>query len=75
MQYIMKYPSMVGELTVVSDGTNITELWMSQQKYYAATVEGRVERRASIHSPICKRVAGCIFFRKKTGYSYASVKA
>lgn len=40
MQYMMKYPSMVGELIVVSDGTNITGLWMCQQKYYAATVEG-----------------------------------
>lgn len=44
----MKYPSMVGELTVVSDGENLTGLWMKQQKYYAATVKGEwIEEQVS----------------------------
>lgn len=36
----MKYPSMVGELTIVSDGTNLTGLWMCEQKKDAAMREG-----------------------------------
>ena len=45
---MMKYPSMVGELTVVSDGENLTGLWMKQQKYYAATVKGEwIEEQVS----------------------------
>lgn len=37
-EYIMKYAAPVGLLTIASDGTSITGLWMEGQKYYAATL-------------------------------------
>jgi len=42
MDYIMKYPSPLGELTVASDGENIVGLWLDGQKYFAATLNDEV---------------------------------
>jgi methylated-DNA-[protein]-cysteine S-methyltransferase len=39
MEYIHKIKSPVGILTVASDGTNITGLWIDGQKYFAKTLE------------------------------------
>lgn len=38
MDYIMKCPSPVGELTLASDGENIVGLWLEGQKYFTATL-------------------------------------
>jgi len=40
MVYTTKYKSPTGQLTLSSDGTNITGLWMDGQKYFAATLDG-----------------------------------
>lgn len=37
-QYIMVYSSPLGMLTLASDGTAITGLWIKGQKYYASTL-------------------------------------
>lgn len=40
MQYRMKYLSIVGELTLVSDGVNLNGLWMREQKKDTVTEKG-----------------------------------
>ena len=40
MTYTTKYNSPTGSLTLSSDGTNLTGLWMDGQKYFAATLDG-----------------------------------
>lgn len=37
--YMTKIPSPVGQLTLASDGTSLTGLWLVGQKYYAATLD------------------------------------
>lgn len=40
MDYIIKYTSPIGELTVASDGVHITGLWLKDQKYFGAALSG-----------------------------------
>jgi len=40
MTYTTKYKSPTGQLTIASDGTNLTGLWMDGQKYFEATLDG-----------------------------------
>lgn len=42
MYYSKNYESNVGGLTLVSDGENLTGLWMIGQKYYCKTVDGEM---------------------------------
>jgi methylated-DNA-[protein]-cysteine S-methyltransferase len=39
MEYIQKFNSPVGILTLASDGTNISGLWIEGQKYFARSLE------------------------------------
>jgi methylated-DNA-[protein]-cysteine S-methyltransferase len=39
MEYIQKLNSPVGILTLASDGTNISGLWIEEQKYFARSLE------------------------------------
>lgn len=39
MTYYFKYHSPLGVLTIASDGTHITGLWMEDQKYFGSTME------------------------------------
>ncbi|MCI2061495.1 MAG: methylated-DNA--[protein]-cysteine S-methyltransferase [Eubacteriaceae bacterium] len=43
MFYVKKYKSPVGELTIASDGLNITGLWMKGQKHFAVTLPAEHE--------------------------------
>lgn len=43
MQFITKYSSPVGVLTIASDGASITGLWMEGQKHFAATLDTETE--------------------------------
>lgn len=39
MNYTHEYVSPIGKLTIASDGTSVTGLWIKGQKYYADTLE------------------------------------
>lgn len=43
MTYKTTYNSPLGEMTLVSDGKNLTGLWIDGQKYFESTLYGRVE--------------------------------
>lgn len=45
VQYTTVCPSPLGSLTLASDGTNITGLWMENQKYYGSTLGTDVQER------------------------------
>ena len=45
MDYIVKYLSPVGELTIASDGESIVGLWLEGQKYFSATLNGEVTEK------------------------------
>ena len=38
MQYIYKYQSPIGGITIASDGSSLTGLWFDGQKYFAASL-------------------------------------
>lgn len=46
MMYVTELPSPVGRLTLASDGTAVTGLWLEGQKYYASTLS-----RDAVHQP------------------------
>lgn len=48
MYYSRNYQSNVGDLTLVSDGENLTGLWMVGQKYYCKTVDGEILPREEL---------------------------
>lgn len=39
MQYLGRYCSPIGNITLASDGTQLTGLWFENQKYYGATLD------------------------------------
>lgn len=45
MYYKTFYPSLVGKMTLVSDGENLTGLWIDGQKYAQSALSGRVEEK------------------------------
>lgn len=62
MLYTTEYASPIGPLTLASDGEGITGLWMHGQKYYAATLRGRVEEKNDLaHLYQGKRMADAYF--------------
>ena len=49
MQYLLRYDSPVGAMTMASDGEALTGLWFDGQKYFAAGVkEGCTERELPV---------------------------
>ncbi|MDR2592373.1 MAG: methylated-DNA--[protein]-cysteine S-methyltransferase [Chitinispirillales bacterium] len=53
MEYIQKIKSPIGTLTVSSDGTNVTGLWIEGQKYFARTLEkGVLEKNVPIFESV-----------------------
>lgn len=42
------YNSPLGEFTLAGDGENLTGLWMNKQKYFAATLQGRIEEKSDL---------------------------
>jgi len=48
MFFSTNYISPLGAITLAGDGENITGLWLDGQKYYAATVKGRIEERPDL---------------------------
>lgn len=45
MLYSTNYESPIGDLLLVSDGKNLTGLWMAGQKYFAATIGTDVAKK------------------------------
>ncbi len=48
MAYIQKITSPLGNITLASDGINLTGLWFDGQKYYADTIKEEVEKELPI---------------------------
>ena len=48
MMYLTEIPSPVGRLTLASDGTALTGLWLEGQKYFAATLSPDALRRPDL---------------------------
>ena len=48
MTCVARIPSPMGELTLASDGEALTGLWMSEQKYFAATLPADVRERGDL---------------------------
>lgn len=48
MPYTSTYDSPLGEITLAGEGDSLTGLWMSKQKYFAATLQGRVEEKPDL---------------------------
>ena len=64
MQYICKYQSPLGGITVSADGNSLTGLWFDGQKYFAATLPAR-EAAPRIRPDTA--VAGLLLQREKPG--------
>lgn len=45
MTFISKYKSKIGNITIASDGINLTGLWFDGQKYFLANVEKEIEEK------------------------------
>ena len=61
MDYICKIPSPVGELTVSSDGLNITGLWLLGQKYFAATIDANAKETDLPVFEVARKWLNCYF--------------
>lgn len=48
MEYVSKYDSPLGVITLASDGENITGLWIENQKYYAMTLSKYSEKEIDV---------------------------
>nr|MDD6335566.1 methylated-DNA--[protein]-cysteine S-methyltransferase [bacterium] len=46
MPYISLYQSPLGPITLASDGRHITGLWFNGQKYFAATLTGKAQKKS-----------------------------
>lgn len=55
--------SPLGTLTLASDGTALTGLWLEGQKYFAATMGQKAEEQNGLPCvPAGRCLAGCLFF-------------
>lgn len=65
MDYTYSYVSPLGTLTVASDGTSVTGLWIRGQKYYASKLGlDAIEQDLPIFESVCKWL-DCYFSGKK----------
>ena len=62
MQYINKYRSPLGEITMAADGDKLTGLWFDGQKYFADTLPKEHEEK---DLPVFKQTGECLdcYFR------------
>ena len=45
MDYVYRYPSPIGSITISSNGTALTGLWFDGQKYFAQTLSEPYEEK------------------------------
>lgn len=75
MLYTTLYESPLGEITLAGDGDSLIGLWMSKQKYFAATLKGRVEERAGLSIfAKTKKWLGAYFAGEKPAIAELSLK-
>ena len=67
MQYICKYQSPLGGITVSADGNSLTGLWFDGQKYFAATLPAAHEEKQLPVFDQTQRWLDCYFSREKPG--------
>lgn len=67
MQYICKYQSPLGGITVSADGNSLTGLWFDGQKYFAATLPAAHEEKQLPVFDQTQRWLDCYFSGKKPG--------
>lgn len=48
MFYSTSYPSLIGRITLASDGENLLGLWMEDQKYFGDTVSEEMTEKADL---------------------------
>lgn len=61
MNYICMIPSPLGELTIASDGENLTGLWIAGQKYFAAGLKTDAVKRDLPVFETAKKWLECYF--------------
>lgn len=67
MQYICKYQSPFGGITISADGNSLTGLWFDGQKYFAATLPAAHEEKQLPVFDQTMEVAGQLLQRGKPG--------
>ena len=68
MQYIYKYQSPIGGITIASDGSSLTGLWFDGQKYFAASLSPEHEEKVL---PVFEQTIewlDCYFSGKNPGF-------
>ena len=68
MQYICKYQSPLGGITVSADGNSLTGLWFDGQKYFAATLPAAHEEKQLPVFDQTQRWLDCYFSGKNPGF-------
>lgn len=68
MQYIYKYQSPIGGITIASDGDSLTGLWFDGQKYFAASLSPEHEEKALPVFEQTKEWLDCYFSGKNPGF-------
>lgn len=69
MQYICKYQSPLGGITVSADGNSLTGLWFDGQKYFAATLPAAHEEKQLPVFDQTQRWLDCYFSGKNPGFT------
>lgn len=72
MVYTCKYESPIGDILLAADEIGLTGLWFEGEKYFANTLpDERISQETDILTE-AKKMAGCIFFRRRTDVYSAS---
>ena len=69
MQYICKYQSPLGGITISADGNSLTGLWFDGQKYFAATLPATYEEKQLPVFDQTQRWLDCYFSGKNPGFT------
>lgn len=68
MQYIYKYQSPIGGITIASDGSSLTGLWFDGQKYFAASLSPEHEEKSIARIRANHRMARLLFQWEKSRF-------
>ena len=68
MQYIYKYQSPIGGITIASDGSSLTGLWFDGQKYFCSFVVSGTRRKSIARIRANHRMARLLFQWEKSRF-------